>query len=331
MSNKNEKVELWDIYTKDRIKTGKLHKRGEKLSDEEFHLVVHVCILNNKNQLLIQQRQPFKSGWPNMWDLSVGGSAIAGESSSQAAERELAEELGLKLDLSDVLPQFTTTFRNGFDDYYIVKNDVDLSHIKLQKEEVQAVRWADKEEVLKMQQEGTFIPYWFLDKLFELDSWYNTFRNVDTAINIAYAKEENLSSWMSMVETVKWNFPGLETEEKEIEYKNTVKKNIDRGTAICALFGNMVVGILLFSIKHNMLCCMAVHPEFRRKHIASKMVKVMLDRMDKNRSIVVETFREEDEKGTAPRAFYKKTGFEEGELCFFENGYPEQRFYLRSW
>lgn len=60
-----------------------------------------------------------------MWDLSVGGSAIAGESSSQAAERELAEELGLKMDLSDVRPQFTTTFRNGFDDYYIVKNDFD--------------------------------------------------------------------------------------------------------------------------------------------------------------------------------------------------------------
>ena len=331
MSDKNEKAELWDIYTKERLKTGKLQIRGEKLSDDEYHLVIHVCIFNNKNQLLIQQRQPFKSGWPNMWDLSVGGSAIAGESSSQAAERELAEELGLKVDLSDVLPQFTTTFRNGFDDYYIVKNDVDLSHIKLQKEEVQAVRWADKEEVLKMQQEGTFIPYWFLDKLFELDSWYNTFRNEDSAIKITYASNENLSSWMSMVETVKWNFPGLETEEKVIEYKNTVKKNIDRGTAICALFGNMVVGILLFSIKHNMICCMAVHPEFRRKHIASKMVKVMLDRMDKNRPIVVETFREEDEKGTAPRAFYKKAGFEEGKLCFFENEYPEQRFYLRRW
>lgn len=331
MSDKNEKAELWDIYTKERLKTGKLQKRGEKLSDDEYHLVIHVCIFNNKNQLLIQQRQPFKTGWPNMWDLSVGGSAIAGESSGQAAERELAEELGLKMDLSDVLPQFTTTFRNGFDDYYIVKNDVDLTHIKLQKEEVQAVRWADKEEVLKMQQEGTFIPYWFLDKLFELDSWYNTFRNEDSAIKITYASNENLSSWMSMVETVKWNFPGLETEEKVIEYKNTVKKNIDRGTAICALFGNMVVGILLFSIKHNMLCCMAIHPEFRRKHIASKMVKVMLDRMDKNRPIVVETFREEDEKGTAPRAFYKKAGFEEGELCFFENEYPEQRFYLRRW
>lgn len=91
MSDIKEKAEFWDIYTKERLKTGKLHKRGGKLSDDEYHLVVHVCIFNNRNQLLIQQRQP--------WDLSVGGSAIAGESSSQAAERELAEELGLKMDL----------------------------------------------------------------------------------------------------------------------------------------------------------------------------------------------------------------------------------------
>lgn len=154
---------------------------------------------------------------------------------------------------------------------------------------------------------------------------------LDSAINVAYAKEDNLSSWMNMLEVVKWNFPGLETEQKVQEYKNTVVKNINRGTAICALFGNMVVGILLFSTKYNMLCCMAVHPDYRRKHIATMMVKAMLEKMDKNRPVVVETFREDDEKGKEPRAFYKKLGFEEGELCFFENNYPEQRLYLRKW
>lgn len=155
--------------------------------------------------------------------------------------------------------------------------------------------------------------------------------NDSSAIEIVNAKEENLFSWMCLVEKVKWNFPGLETEEKMEEYRNAVKENMDKGTAMCALSDNIVVGVLLFSIEHNMLCCMAVDPEFRRKHIAFMMVDIMLERMDKNRPVVVETFREEDEKGTAPRAFYKKIGFEEGELCFFENGYPEQKFYLKSW
>lgn len=147
---------------------------------------------------------------------------------------------------------------------------------------------------------------------------------------IQYATESNFRSWMNMVEIVKDNFPGLETEEKLNDYKAVVRKNIDRQTAVCALSGNMVVGILLFSTKHNMLSCMAVHPEFRRKNIATRMFRLMLEKMDKECPIVVETFREEDTKGIAPRAFYKKMGFEEGELCLFEDSYPEQKFYLKS-
>ena len=69
----NHSDELWDIYTKDRAATGEMHQRRNRMKAGEYHIVVHICIFNHKNQLLIQQRQPFKKGWPNMWDLSVGG------------------------------------------------------------------------------------------------------------------------------------------------------------------------------------------------------------------------------------------------------------------
>lgn len=318
--------EYWDIYTKDRTKTGRFILRGEKKQKGEYHMVVHVCIFNSKNEMLIQQRQPFKEGWPNMWDLTVGGAALAGESSSEAAERELYKELGLKIDLSDSDPYFTINFQNGFDDYYLIWKDIDFSEITLNKEEIKAVKWAGKNEILKMYEEGTFIPYWFLDRLFELKDWYNTYRNSDN-IKICYASERNLNSWMSLIQIVKDNFPGLETEEKQNNYMATAKKNIDRQTAICALFGNMVVGFILFSTKRNMLCHMAVHPEFRRMHIATRMFELMLEKMDKTHPVVVETFREEDEKGAAPRAFYIKMGFQEGEFTSFD-GYPTQKFYL---
>lgn len=326
-----KKAELWDVYDRDRIKTGELHKRGEKLPKGQYHMVVHVCIFNSRNQLLIQQRQPFKEGWNNMWDLTVGGSAVAGDSSQQAAEREVLEELGLKIDLSHVRPDFTVNFPEGFDDYYLIHMDVDISRLVLQETEVQRVRWADKEEVLKMQAEGTFIPYWFLDKLFDIGQWYRQYRDEKAAIRFERAEEKHLASWMSLVEVVRWNFPGLETEDKLAAYRETVERSMRQGTALCALFGNMVVGILLYSVKRNMLCCMAVHPDFRRRRIAARMVEMMLEKMDRERPVVVETFREEDEKGAAPRAFYKKLGFEEGELCLFEESYPEQRFYLRQW
>lgn len=167
MADKTEN-ELWDIYTKDREKTGKLHRRGDTMKDGEYHLAVHVCIFNSRNELLIQQRQPFKEDWPDMWDLTAAGSALQGENSCQAAEREVAEELGLKIDLSDKRADFTINFKNGFDDYFLLEQEVDLAALRLQPEEVQAARWCSKEEALKMQEEGTLIPYWFLDKLFEV-------------------------------------------------------------------------------------------------------------------------------------------------------------------
>ena len=213
--SQEKNVELWDVYDKDRVKTGKLHKRGEKLPEGQYHLAVHVCIFNGRNQMLIQQRQPFKEGWNNMWDLTVGGSAVAGDSSSQAAEREVFEELGLKINLSNVRPNFSITFPDGFDDYYLIRKEVELSDLVLQETEVQRVRWADKEEVLKMQEEGTFIPYWFLDRVFDIEQWYKQYRegNEETPLSFEYAGERRLASWMSMVEVVRDNFPGLETEE----------------------------------------------------------------------------------------------------------------------
>lgn len=103
-----------------------------------------------------------------MWDVTAAGSALQGETSQQAAEREVAEEIGLKIDLSNNRPNFTINFARGFDDYYLLEQEVDLASLHLQEEEVQAVRWVSKNEVLAMQAQGTMIPYWFLDKLFEI-------------------------------------------------------------------------------------------------------------------------------------------------------------------
>ncbi len=323
------KDELWDVYTADRQMAGKTHRRGDILPTGEYHIVVHVCILNSKNELLIQRRQPFKHGWPNMWDLSASGSALAGEISSEAAEREAFEELGVKLDLFGTRPYFTVNFMNGFGDFFVVKQDIELSELKLQPEEVREAKWVSKEEVLKMQDEGTMIPYLFLDKIFEVMDFYDVRCNRVSRINIKFATRKNLESWMSFMEVVRDNFPGLETEEKFEGYCNTVIKNIDRGSAICAVEGNMVIGVLLFSTKYNMLCQMAVHPEFRRRGIATKMIELMLTKLDRSKDIVVETFREDDEKGIIPRALYSSLGFVPGKLGEFE-GYPLQEFVLRG-
>lgn len=323
------KKELWDIYNRERGLTGRKHRRGEPMQDGDYHMVVHVCIFNSQNELLIQQRQPFKHGWPNLWDLTVGGSAVAGDTSWMAAEREVSEELGISIDLSGQRPHFTVNFNQGFDDYYIVKKDIDLSTIKLQKEEVQRVRWASKEEVLKMQAEGTMIPYWFTEQLFSMGDTYDAHQLEKTKITVGYATNHNFASWMSLVEIVKGNFPGLESKEELEHYQQVVRKNMERKSAICALDGKIVVGILLFSKKLHMLSFMAVHPEYRRRGIGRQMVELMKSNMSQAEEIVVETFREGDEKGTAARAFYQSLGFEAAELVNSQVDYPTQRFYWK--
>ncbi len=152
-------MEIWDLYDKDRIKTGETMVRGSKFKEKTYHLVVHVCIFNLEGKMLIQQRQPFKDGWPNMWDITVGGSAVSGDTSQLAAEREVYEEIGYKLSLDGIRPSLTINFDKGFDDIYLIQKDIDISKLKLQYEEVQSIKWASKEEILSMIDEEIFIPY----------------------------------------------------------------------------------------------------------------------------------------------------------------------------
>ena len=152
-------MEVFDLYDSQRRLTGETMVRGTPVPDGRWRLVVHICVFNPAGQLLIQQRQPFKEGWPNLWDVTVGGAVCAGESSQEGAHRELLEEVGLDVDFAGMAPAFSTTFTGGFDDIYILHMDPDLSTLQLQESEVQAVRWAGLDEILAMIDGGTFIPY----------------------------------------------------------------------------------------------------------------------------------------------------------------------------
>ena len=48
-------MEYWDIYNKERQLTGRRMKRGDEFGDNEFHLVVHICIFNSEGNMLINK------------------------------------------------------------------------------------------------------------------------------------------------------------------------------------------------------------------------------------------------------------------------------------
>lgn len=163
-------MELWDLYDRDRLPLGRTMVRGEAQAPGEYHIVVHICMFNSLGEMLLQQRQTFKDGWPGMWDITLGGSAIAGESSREGAARELREELGIAHDFSQARPALTINFARGFDDFYLIDGEADVQALRLQPEEVRAAKWGTREEILRMIDEGVFIPYHrqFIDFLFAL-------------------------------------------------------------------------------------------------------------------------------------------------------------------
>lgn len=146
-------------------------------------------------------------------------------------------------------------------------------------------------------------------------------------MKLHYGTNADIGPWMALVTRVRANFPGLETAEAIEDHKNTVLKFMRRGEALCMKDGEIIAGVMLFSSKHNMICCLAVAPECRRRGAASAMLTEAISKLDRSRPITVTTFREDDEKGTAPRALYKKFGFTEGGLCI-ELNYPCQEFLL---
>lgn len=160
-------MEYWDIYDKDRNKTGKIIKRGERLLNGEYHLIVHIWIKNSNNEFLVQQRSEFVKN-PLIWS-TTGGSAIAGEDSKTAALREVKEELGIDLSkengfLFDV-DIYEEDNQKYISDTYLYFIDLDIDKVKLQQEEVKQVKYLKMDKIKEMMKNGDFFIYNYLDKL----------------------------------------------------------------------------------------------------------------------------------------------------------------------
>jgi isopentenyldiphosphate isomerase len=161
-------MEILDLYNENRERTGRTHVRGKTVREGDFILVVHVWILNSDGEFLIQKRQPWKKLFPGMWDCSVAGAALAGDSSETAAAREAKEELDLDLDMTGAELILTDKFSFGFDDIWLIRLDLDIDSLHIQKEEVDALKWASPAEIRDMAENGEFIHYYYLEKMLKL-------------------------------------------------------------------------------------------------------------------------------------------------------------------
>lgn len=137
------------------------HKKGL------WHKAIHVWILNNKNEILLQYRCAEKKLYPNTWDCSFAGHIGAEESSVQAIIREGKEELGIDIDLEKL--EYILTNRekikyeqiqsNEFVDIYILRQNISLDNITFQKEEVSDAKYVSLEEFFKLIEDGKVLPH----------------------------------------------------------------------------------------------------------------------------------------------------------------------------
>lgn len=148
--------EMWDLYDRERNLLDKKVERGTKLNDNEYHLVTNAWIKNKEGKFLISQRVAWKAH-PLMWECT-GGSVLMGENTYEGAIREVKEELGIDISNAPFVFVGSTTryFVNCPDivDVYIFEFDIPIEEVFIQKEEVNDVKWATKEEILELYNDG---------------------------------------------------------------------------------------------------------------------------------------------------------------------------------
>lgn len=145
------KRELIDVLDEKGNITGKVLPLDEVHQKELWHGVAHIWAYNSKGQMLMQQRSSKVTWGANQWDLAGGGHISAAETPSQAVQRELLEELGLTLEVENLIEAGITFAENTNPVYgfkhracewnYIAQMSVDLSEVELQEAEAQAVQW----------------------------------------------------------------------------------------------------------------------------------------------------------------------------------------------
>ena len=174
-------MEYIDVLDKNGIKTGLTKAKPDIHRDGNWHRAAHLWILNSHNELLIQRRSPTKANYPNLWDTSAAGHVSVGEDSTTAALRETEEEIGAKFSKEDIQYLFTvveqavlnngTYIDNEIQDVYLVRTDLEISDIELQKEEVAEVKFVDLRELEKKigNEANVFVPHQEeYEKLFEI-------------------------------------------------------------------------------------------------------------------------------------------------------------------
>lgn len=141
-------MELLNVYDDKGNILDKKVIRGEydKLNDHEHIAVSIIFIENDKREFLIQKTSIEKGGYYS----STGGHVCNGETPLQTIKREVYEELGVNIDNDNILELGCFLYDKILIYLYYLKKNIDINNIKLQKEEVESVKYLNINEINKL-------------------------------------------------------------------------------------------------------------------------------------------------------------------------------------
>lgn len=172
-------MEYIDVLDKNGNKTGIIKAKNEIYESGDYHKTVHIWIINDNKELLVQKRHPKKETFPNLWAISVAGHVRSGETSLDAVKRELEEELGQKINDEKIEYLFTINREQPYkehllhviDDVYLVNINLDCDDTKLQFSELTDIKYVYYEylEQIFKNNDPEYVPYSLEhEKLFEI-------------------------------------------------------------------------------------------------------------------------------------------------------------------
>lgn len=134
-------MELWDIYDIDRVRTAAWPSEANRRPKGDWGKASTTWWCTSAS---LTARTAFaaaapegQGGLPQPLGRLGGGQRPGRGNKRRCRLRELREELGLVHDFTKERPFWTTHFERGFDDWYFIRMEADISDLRLQPEEVQ--------------------------------------------------------------------------------------------------------------------------------------------------------------------------------------------------
>lgn len=125
----------------------------EKIEAHEkalLHRAFSVFILNDKNEIMLQQRAACKYHSPLLWTNTCCSHQRSGETNIEAGKRRLQEEMGFQVDLKELFSFiYKAPFDNGLTEHELDHVMIGYSNLqpKINKEEVEAWKWMSMEAI----------------------------------------------------------------------------------------------------------------------------------------------------------------------------------------